>query len=219
MLPAFSANSITVGDFNGNGWLDIYATSYNNGYTRDLISYVYLNEGGHFSVKRKQILFNHSGSGCFAGDFNGDGYCDLAVASHKDEGDHVTTSYIYWGGPDGLTDTRRTEIPTIGPHGMCNVDPGNYMDRGEREYYTSEIYDSPVGNASITCDAVFLSTSWLEIEYRTAKCEKCLSNADWKKVDAGEKFPVSEKLQYRLALCAKCGCGTPRVSKVEVTFD
>ena len=219
VLPAFAANSVTVGDFNGNGWLDIYATSYNNGRRRDLMSYIYLNDNGHFSVNRRQMLYNHSGSGCFAGDFNGDGYCDLAVASHKDEGDHRTTSYIYWGGPNGLNDLNRTEVPTVGPHGMSSVDPGNLMDRGDREYYVSEAYDVPSSTASITYEAEFISTSWLELEYRCGACDKCLEKAEWKKVEAGEKFKVEGKMQYRLSLCAKCGCGTPRVSKVTVDFE
>ena len=219
MLPAYGANAVSIGDFNGDGWLDIYACSYNNGRFRDLESYIYYNDNGHFSIRNKQVLWTHSGSGCIAGDFNGDGYCDLALASHKDEGDHRTTSYIYWGTPNGITEEGRVEVPTYGPHGMSTIDPGNMMDRGDKEYYISESYDVPSNTASITYEAEFLSTSWLELEYRTGACDKCLEKAEWKKVEAGEKFTVEGKMQYRLALCAKCACGTPRITKVEVTFE
>ena len=68
-----------------------------------------------------------------AGDFNGDGYMDLAVASHKAYGNHTNTSYIFWGGEDGINETRYTELPCIGPHGMCSVDIGNVMDRSDSE--------------------------------------------------------------------------------------
>ena len=152
-------------------------------------------------------------------DANGDGYCDRAIASHKDEGDHRTTSYIYWGSPKGITEEGKVEVPTFGPHGMSTVDPGNMMDRGSKEFYTSEAYDVPSNTASITYEAEFLSTSWVELEYRTGACDKCLEKAEWKKVEAGEKFAVEGKMQYRLALCAKCACGTPRITKVEVTFE
>ena len=39
-LPAKCANSVTVGDYSGSGSLDIYATSYNNGRSRDLLSFL-----------------------------------------------------------------------------------------------------------------------------------------------------------------------------------
>ena len=29
---------------------------------------------------------------------------------------------------------------------------------------------------------------------------------------------LSGAVQYRLALCAKCSCGTPRITKVEVQY-
>ena len=219
MLPGFGANAVSIGDFNGDGWLDIYACAYNNGRFRDLNSYVYFNDHGHFSYSNKQIIYTHSGSGCIAGDFNGDGYCDLAVASHKDEGDHRTTSYLYYGTPKGLDLANPVELPSLGPHGMSTVDPGNMMNRDVYEYYTSETYATPSRAASITYEAEFLSTSWVELEYRTASCEKRIEEAEWKKVEAGEEFRVDAVMQYRLALGAKCACGTPRITRVEVTFS
>ena len=136
-LPASCANSVTVGNYSGSGWLDIYATSYNNGRCRDLLSFLYKNDHGSFHSRNVQYLFNHSGSGCVSGDFNGDGYTDLAVACHKEYGNHCSHSFIFWGGPDGLSEERKTVLPTTGPHGMSTVDPGNIMDRGDAEYYIS----------------------------------------------------------------------------------
>lgn len=127
-LPASCANSVTVGDYSGSGSLDIYATSYNNGRSRDLLSYLYPGDHGSYSLENVRYFFNHSGSGCVSGDFNGDGYTDLAVACHKKYGNHVSESFIFWGGPDGLSEERKTRLPTVGPHGMSTVDPGNILD-------------------------------------------------------------------------------------------
>ena len=220
-LPANCANSVTVGDYNGNGLLDIYATSYNNGRSRDLLSFLYKNKNGSFSAQNVQYLFNHSASGCVSGDFNGDGYTDLAVACHKEYGNHCSHSFIFWGGPDGLSEDRKTILPTIGPHGMCTVDPGNIMDRGDKERYTSEIKKIPDGSIvrEITWEGECSSTSWVEVELRAAASLEKTQTAEWIKVRANADLTncaFSGYIQYRLSLCARCGCGTPRITKVIV---
>ena len=223
-LPASCANSVTVGDYSGKGKLDLYATSYNNGRCRDLLSFLYPNTDGKFSVTDVKYLFNHSGSGCVSGDFNGDGYTDLAVACHKEYGNHCSHSFIFWGGPDGLSDERKTLLPTTGPHGMCTVDPGNIMDRGPKERYTSEIYEAKKGAIlrSITWEGECTSTSWVEVECRAANTREALEKTEWQTVENGAdltKLHMMGCVQYRLALCAKCSCGTPRIYKVTVDFE
>ena len=218
-LPANCANSVTVGDYNGNGSLDIYATSYNNGRIRDLLSFLYKGNNGKYSPGNVQYLFNHSGCGCVSGDFNGDGYTDLAVAFHKTYGNHAGKSVIFWGGPDGLSEDRKTELPTVGPHGMCTIDPGNIMDRGDREHYTSEpIHLRPEEILkSVEWEGHCTSSSWVELEVRTADQEDNLARADWQRINAGadlRSMNLHGIVQYRLALCAKCACGTPRITKV-----
>ena len=187
-LPASCANSVTVGDYSGSGWLDIYATSYNNGRTRDLLSYLYKNDHGSFHLRDVQYLFNHSGSGCVSGDFNGNGYTDLAVACHKEYGNHCSHSFIFWGGPDGLSEDRKTVLPTVGPHGMSTVDPGNILDRGDAEYYDSPIKHLPEGVTvqTIEWDGVCTSTSWVELAIRCAGNEAALQDAKWIPVQAQE---------------------------------
>ena len=218
-LPAHCANSVTVGDYNGNGSLDIYATSYHNGRSRDLLSYLYLGDKGKFSPSRVQYLFNHSGCGCVSGDFNGDGYTDLAVACHKTHGNHEGQSFIFWGGPDGLSEDRKTSLPTIGPHGMCTIDPGNILNRGNKEHYISNVFEVPAQEplTKVTWEGECTSTSWVEVSVRWAKDAQALETASWESVISGEDIShlnVCGCVQYRLALCAKCGCGTPRITRV-----
>lgn len=50
--------------------------------------------------------------------------CYSAVACHKEYGNHESHSFIFWGGPDGLSEDRKTVLPTCGPHGMSTIDPG-----------------------------------------------------------------------------------------------
>lgn len=222
-LPVNCANSVTVGDYNGNGSLDIYATSYNNGRTRDLLSYLYRGNHGDYSIHDVQYLFNHSGCGCVSGDFNGDGYTDLAVACHKEYGNHCSHSFVFWGGPDGLSEDRKTVLPTVGPHGMSTIDPGNILDRGDKEYYTSEAFALPEDSVvrSVDWEGVCTSNSWVEVAIRAGDNLDALQAASWENVEAGKNISglhLSGIVQYRLALCAKCGCGTPRINQVTVTY-
>jgi len=222
-LPAHCANSVTAGDYNNNGCLDIYATAYNNGRERDIYSYVYKNVNGGFSVNNMQMLFNHSGCGCISGDFNGDGYTDLAVACHKEYGDHCSRSFIFWGGPDGLSDERKTILPTFGPHGMITVNPGNIKDRSDKEYYVSVIKKIPDGLyvKKIQYEGECTSTSWVECEMRRAEDENGIDTAKWTPIPVDKDisaYDIKGYVQYRLALCAKCGCGTPRISSVTVVY-
>lgn len=222
-LPVCCANSVTVGDYNGNGSLDIYATAYKDGRTRDLVSYLYPGKDGHYSTRDVHYLFNHSGSGCLSADLNGDGYTDLVVACHKEYGDHCGKSYIFWGGPDGLSDDRKTELPTIGPHNMATIDPGNILNRGDREHYTSEAYRLPADAvvSSIHWDGHCTSSSWVELEMRAAEEEDALKHTAWIPVQADTdltEMKLRGVIQYRIALCAKCACGTPRITSVAVHY-
>lgn len=223
-LPASCANSVTVGDYHGSGRLDIYATSYNNGRCRDLLSYLYRNENGSFHAADVQYLFNHSGCGCMSGDFNGDGYTDLAVACHKEYGNHCSHSFIFWGGPDGLSEERKTVLPTVGPHGMSTVDPGNIMDRSDREHYISEKKLLPEGArvCSVRWEGRCTSSSWVEVELRAAAEGQEPEQQPWIPVEAGADLTalhLTGTVQYRLALCARCGCGTPRITAVTVEYS
>ena len=225
-LPIMCSNSVSIGDFNGDGFFDIFVTSYNDSRNRDIDAYLfYGNEDHVYSTKNMELIRNHSGCGCVAGDFNNDGYCDLAVASHKDHGSHVCDSYVYWGGPDGIKDTRKIALPTRGCHGMTTVDMGNVMDRSGNEYYYSEIYSAHNGatlkKASWEATIGKVCDVWMHV--RTADSEEAIKDAPWSdKITNGEdveKLGISGKfIQYKLVLYARNGCGTPRVESVTLEF-
>ena len=224
-LPAPCTNALTIQDFNGDGLLDIYGTAYNNGRTRDIDSFMYFQSpDGMFHAKNFKNIFNHSGCGCMAGDFNGDGYIDLAVASHKAYGAHVCSSYIFWGGPDGIDENRYTELPGRGPHGLCSMAIGNIMDRSESEYYYSEAYLTPENTkgVQVSWQATNGQKTWVKMQIRTADQENELESAPWSEEIANgatlADFELKAFVQYRMELGATCGCGTPRVSEITVDF-
>ena len=106
---------------------------------------------------------------------------------------------------------------------MSTVDPGNILDRSDAEYYISPCKRLPDGVRvqSIAWEGVCTSTSWVELALRTARKEDALKDAVWIPVKAQEDLlplNLGGFVQYRLSLCAHCGCGTPRISKVIVNL-
>ncbi len=223
-LPTHCCNALTINDFNGDGLLDIYGTAYNNGRCRDIDSKMYFqSEDRMFHADNFMDIFNHSGCGCMSGDFNGDGYIDLAVASHKAYGNHESMSYIFWGGEDGINEQRYTELPSIGPHGMCTVDIGNIMDRSNSEYYYSEAYKADSRAVKISWIAENGKKTWVKVQFRCADSIEALETAEWSEsFENGadiSAFNLKGFIQYKLELGAYCGTGTPRVTEVTVEFE
>ena len=219
ILHADAASNMCVGDFNGDGWLDVFAGSYQSEVNRDVPSFIYWNRKGHFGGMDRQDLVTHSVSGCIAADFNQDGRTDLAVANHKVFGDHKGYSEVWWNGPEGLLPSRTTKLPTCGPHGMSAIEPGNLLTRGPEEYYYSEPYcadsDLTVKGAEVTADCP--PKTWVKILTRTASTKEALERAEWRE-PVGVKVPRGGFLQYRLELGATLSLSTPRVTKVSLAF-
>ncbi len=224
-LPAFCTNELTIQDFNGDGILDIYGCAYYGIRTRDADGTIYFgSKDGMFHRENIQKIPGHSGTGCIAADFNGDGYVDLAVASHKNHGHHVCDSYVYWGGEDGININRYTALPGRGPHGISVVDPGNIMDRGHGEYYYSEAYDTQGKKAvSVNWEATNGKKTWVKIQFRCADSIEELESAQWSEsFENGADISALNLcgyVQYKLELGAYASCGTPRVTEVTVDFE
>ena len=232
ILPANAVSKLGVADFDNDGNLDLLVTCYHAATVRDIDSYIYWNrEGRGFSADDRYRFFTHSASGGVVADFNEDGWVDIAVANHKIEGDHVGNSAVYWNGPDGFDERRVTELPTLGPHGMVTVDPGNIMDRGPEEYYVSEPFELPpnVTVTSISWSADVPAKTWVMAQLRSAASEGELASSEWAAADgadswleSGRQLPLGPVrgpwVQYRLALGATNGVSSPRVTRVDVAW-
>jgi len=219
ILRADAASNMCVGDFNGDGWLDIFSGSYQSEVDRDVNSFIYWNRNGRFGGMDRQDLVTHSVSGCIAADFNEDGRVDLAVANHKVFGDHTGDSEVWWNGAEGFLPSRTTKLPTCGPHGMSAIEPGNLLTRGPEEYYYSEPYhadrDIVVKGSEVVADCP--PKTWVKLLARSASTRDALEKAEWREA-AGLKVRKGGYLQYRLELGATLSLSTPRVTKVEIQF-
>ena len=233
LLPAYGINAMAIADFDSDGQLDIFACSYHDGRRRDIDSYIYWNRPGRgFSEKDFTRLFTHSASGCVADDFDEDGRVDLAIAYHKVWGDHQGHSAIWHNSPEGFSENRVTRLPTSGPHGMTAVGPGNIVDRGPEEYYTSAPFELPrdARVEKIIWDADIPPKSWVRAQLRCATTEDNLESAEWfgsgglgswyENGQAVSHLRHTDRwIQYRLALGALHGGSSPRVRRVAVRYS
>jgi len=223
LLPANAVLGLAVGDFNNDGYNDLFVANYANGRERDVDSYIYWGADPNgdepmFSARRRLRVRTHSAAGCIAADFNEDGRVDLAVANHKMFGDHVGESFVLWNGPDGLDFANPTRLPTAGPHGMYHTPPGNQADRSDEEHYISEPYEVPQGLRvkDVTWQAALGPKTWVKTQVRAAETKDALDDAPWVDQDLA---PPGRWMQYRLTLGATNSGSTPRVSQVDVVFD
>lgn len=103
---------IRTWDVNNDGNIDLVF-----GNSHDLVEYeparVYFQKNGKPCPETLLLLpTHHSTSQCVA-DLNNDGYTDVIILNYMWTPNPVTKSFIYWGGPEGLTPKYRTSISTF----------------------------------------------------------------------------------------------------------
>lgn len=86
-------------DLNGDGLFDIVLPN-SHGYIERGPTYLYSRRSGDWS---KRELPHDSGWMPRIADLDGDGYPDLIIANGENGVSSELTSYVYWGGPQGLT--------------------------------------------------------------------------------------------------------------------
>ncbi len=123
----FGVSVANAGDFNGDGYSDIYvgSPSYDNGHNDEGRVYVYVGKYNgvsatpNWSTEGVQAFSEHGLSTTAAGDVNGDGYADVLVsapyfdAAFTDEG----RVYLYLGSATGLSATAINLLSPIGREG------------------------------------------------------------------------------------------------------
>jgi len=118
------AKTMSVADVDKDGWLDLLCSNYwhPKPLGRDGFSHILLGGPDGYSMDRKITLPTTGGDGTTVSDFNFDGYNDIFWASHRRDGnfdqiqtfnEHVTDSFLFWGGPAGFNPENKTKIPTL----------------------------------------------------------------------------------------------------------
>lgn len=107
-------------DVNNDGYVDIVLPN-SHGYIERGPTWVYKVGPGEGKDWPRQELPNDSGWMSRIVDVDGDGFPDLIVVNGENGVTSQLPSYIYWGGPEGLTG-ERTEFPTVGAYDVAVLD-------------------------------------------------------------------------------------------------
>ena len=107
-------------DIDNDGHVDIVLPN-THGYIERAPTWIYKPGEGPGKDWPRQELPNDSGWLSRIVDLDGDGYNDLIVANGENGVTSELPSYVYWGGPGGLTG-RRTELPTVGAYDVAVTD-------------------------------------------------------------------------------------------------
>ncbi len=83
---------------------------------------MYWNGSAGFHANHRTALPTFHASSCAIVDVNNDGHADLIFSNNNNDKKFDIASFIYWGGPDGLSAKRRATLPTHGASGLAVAD-------------------------------------------------------------------------------------------------
>jgi hypothetical protein len=139
-LPAFDPFSAVCADFNNDGHLDwAVPNSYEysvQGKDVDQGSFVYWGDAsGTWDTKRLTKLATHGATGVVCADLNHDGWLDLVFPQYLDP---QHRQFIYWGGPNGFSEDRKTVLHMKNPRG-CTL--GDFNKDGWLDIVIADLDD------------------------------------------------------------------------------
>ena len=238
------AKTMSVSDVDRDGWPDLLCSNYwhpSKPFGRDGLSSVLFGGPEGFSRDRRILLPTNGGDGTLVSDFNFDGYTDIMWFCHRRDGDfnrigkfneHVTDSFLYWGGPGGFDADARLRIPGRGVHFRKTTDEiGHIYNRGFVFDYVSSPYNYKSKQPlRINWRAEQPHRSSVSFQLRVAETRAGLEKAPWlgaagegtyftKQGGSLKHLPNGSWMQYRAVLDTYNGVHCPVLDSVEITFD
>ncbi len=141
------AVSLSLADFDGDGWLDIAAVDS----TRDRVI-LFSGSANGFDPKRMSTIDVPFAISLETADLNRDGRLDLIIGSYQDKesGAHDGGTYLFWGDAKGFRQANSQWLPGFAPVGpaVADFDGDGYLDlftphylgNGTREQVPSYLY-------------------------------------------------------------------------------
>ena len=121
-LPGGGSSAGFVADLNLDGLNDLVVANRSDSHVDEVSSWIYWGSRSGFSGQVRTELPAFSAKDIVSGDYNGDGWFDLAIACEwKNHDPSAITSkevsLIYWNSPEGFNPERRLELPLDGETG------------------------------------------------------------------------------------------------------
>lgn len=142
VLSLTDGRATAVADLNGDGFLDVVGTS-----VEQSVAKIFWGGSDGFSRERFQVLPGFAPVSAEVADLDDDGYADLILCNFWDPTDHHfgMPSYIYWGGPSGLSVSHRSELLTYGAHdaAVADFNDDGHLDIVFSNYRTDDSRDPP----------------------------------------------------------------------------
>jgi hypothetical protein len=127
VLGTIGPHGVSVGDLNRDGWPDLAFA-----YRLADHSSIYLGSPAGYSEFNRVDLPTLGANQNAIADFDGDGWLDLVFAQVGIEiAEPTTPLWLYYGGPDGFSPSRRAELPVDGKsHGLsvADLDDDGFLD-------------------------------------------------------------------------------------------